>query len=104
MIIAALVKIGRTVFKDVRGYGREPHKNGLRNALIENFGLPLPVSERKPGDIVLMRLGGEPRHVGLFTRLADGRLGLLHTHAEMKYVAEHGADGYYADYIEVFRP
>lgn len=104
LIGVGLLRIGRT-FKDIQAYGRYPHKDGLRIALIENFGEPLPVSQRKPGDVVLMRLrGSEPRHVGLFTRLPDGRFGLLHTHSEMKYVAEHGADSYHADYVEVFRP
>lgn len=103
MLIAGLILIGRP-YQDRKGYGREPHKNGMRNGLIENLGNPLPLSERQPGDVVLMSLGGQPRHVGLFTWLPDNRFGLLHTHAEMKYVAEHGADGYHADYIEIFRP
>jgi hypothetical protein len=59
----------------------------------------------RAGDIVLIRFHGAPRHVGLITQLADGRLGLLHVHSEMKFVAEHGIGERFGRLIvEVYRP
>src|SRR5690606_33015108 len=64
MLVWALRKISRPV-EDLRAYGREPHKDGLRQCLIRNLGRPLPKSGMQAGDIALMRFDCDPRHVGL---------------------------------------
>jgi cell wall-associated NlpC family hydrolase len=103
MVGWGLWQIGRSFF-DLKGYGREPHKNGLRQAMETNFGPCVPKASMQAGDVPLMRFAGDPRHVGIVTTLPDGRTGLIHVHSEMKYVAEHGLDGYWGDIVAVFRP
>lgn len=106
MLGAGLRKIGRT-FLDVKGYGREPHKNGLRAALVSNLGPPIAMADMRPGDVPLMRFDGEPRHVGVLTDLG-GRLGLIHVHSENKRVQEHGighaGDRWFDCIVEIWRP
>lgn len=99
----AMTQIGRPVW-DLTAYGTEPHKDGLLGAMVRNMGEPVPLESMQAGDVVLMRFRGAPRHVGIVTQLADGRLGLLHVHAENKYVAEHGLAGYHGEIVAVFRP
>lgn len=103
LLVWALRHIGRTPI-DLKGYGREPHKNGLRQCMEANLGPPVPRESMRAGDVPLMRFKGDPRHVGLITTLPDGRMGLIHVHSEMKYVAEHGLAGYWGDIVAVFRP
>jgi cell wall-associated NlpC family hydrolase len=101
----AMSTLGRGVF-DLKAYGREPHKNGLRMAMVENFGAPVPRESMRAGDVVLMRFEGhaEPRHVAILTDHPEG-LGCLHVHSEMKFVSEHKLDARWAGFItEVFRP
>lgn len=104
MVAAAMKAIGRAV-SDLKGYGTEPHKDGLERMLIENLGPAIPKNDRRAGDVVLIRFHGAPRHVGLLTQLDDGRLGLIHVHSENKYVAEHGVGSRFDSLIvKVFRP
>jgi cell wall-associated NlpC family hydrolase len=99
----SMTKIGRPVW-DLPAYGTEPHKDGLYGAMVQNMGQPVPLDSIRPGDVILMRFKGAPRHVGIVTDLPDGRLGLLHVHSENKIVSEHGLAGYHADIVAVFRP
>lgn len=99
----AMTQIGRPVW-DLTAYGREPHKDGLKGAMVRNLGASVPRESMRGGDVVLMRFKGAPRHVAIVTQLPDGRLGLLHVHAENKIVSEHGLDGYWAEIVAVFRP
>jgi len=99
----AMTQIGRPVW-DLPAYGTEPHKDGLYGAMVQNLGAPVPLESMQAGDVILMRFHGAPRHVGIVTDLPDGRLGLLHVHAENKVVSEHGLAGYHADIVGVWRP
>lgn len=99
----AMTQIGRPVW-DLTAYGTEPHKDGLYGAMVQNLGEPVPRESMRAGDVVLMRFHGAPRHVAIVTQLPDGRLGLLHVHAENKIVSEHGLDGYHGDIVGVWRP
>lgn len=102
---AMRVGVGRPVY-DLPAYGRDPHKDGLRSALVKNFGRPVALSAMRAGDVVLMRFQdhSEPRHVAIVTDHPDG-LGLLHVHSEMKFVSEHRMDERWRSFIvEAFRP
>lgn len=104
MVCAGLTVIGRE-FKDIKAYGREPHKDGLRQVLIDNFGTPVLRGEMRAGDIPLMRFEGQPRHVGLLTNHPSGGLSLLHVHAHNKFVSEHSINDYWHGCIvAVWRP
>lgn len=101
LVLWGLKQIGRPVV-DVRGYGTEPHKNGLRDAIEANLGPT--VSDMRAGDVVLMRFHGAPRHVALLTTMPEGHLGMIHVHADNKVVSEHSFDGYWGDVVAVWRP
>lgn len=103
LLFWGMAQIGRPTI-DLPAYGREPHKDGLRENLIRNLGPELPPSQMQAGDILLMRFQGEPRHVGLITQLPDGRLGIIHVHAENKVVSEHGLADYHGEVVAVWRP
>ncbi len=88
-IVCGLQSIGRPV-KDKAAYGREPHKDGLHEGLIENLGLP--VADYRPGDVLEMRFQGDPCHVGLVGDYLYGGLSLIHTSSEFGEVIEHVLD------------
>jgi len=106
MVGAGMNVIGRP-YMDRKGYGREPHKNGLRDMLVANLGAAVPRAEMRPADVVLVKFDGEPRHVALITDIG-GRLGMIHVHSENKRVQEHGigvaGDRWFDCIVEVFRP
>jgi len=99
----AMQQAGRPVW-DMTAYGTEPHKDGLYQAMVRNLGEPVPIEDMRGGDVILMRFHGAPRHVGIVTQLDDGRLGLLHVHADNRIVSEHGLAGYWGDVVAAFRP
>lgn len=102
LILAALKAVGRPTH-DIKGYGREPHRNGLREAIEANLGAP--VKDMKAGDVVLMRFDGDPRHVGLLAYYPEGGLSLIHTHDTLKHVTEHRLDDKRAaTIVAVWRP
>ena len=68
-------------------YGLRPDGATLR-ARMESALEPGMLEEE--GNILLFRLQGNPQHLGLSTRLEDGRMGLLHAHAPLGRVVEHG--------------
>lgn len=103
LLFWGMAQIGRPTV-DLPAYGREPHKDGLRENLSRNLGPELPPNQIQAGDVFLMRFQGQPRHVGLVTKLPDGRLGIIHVHAENKVVSEHGLAGYHGDIVAVWRP
>lgn len=77
---------------DIPAYGREPHKSGLRGALNDNLGTPVPLDGLRPADVVLMRFDGDPRHVGIIGDYPGGLLSLIHIHSTLKFASEHRLD------------
>lgn len=77
---------------DIPAYGREPHKDGLRNTLQANLGDTVPLDTLRPADVVLMRFDGDPRHVGIIGDYPGGLLSLIHIHSTLKFAAEHRLD------------
>lgn len=91
--------------KDIGSYGREPHKNGLRDALVANFGKPVKKNDMKKGDIVLIQWDNmdEPSHIAFVGNYA-GRLTLIHSYSHATGVIEHTLDSGWSRKIkEVFR-
>jgi cell wall-associated NlpC family hydrolase len=102
----AMKSIGRPVF-DLPAYGREPHKDGLRRALLSNFGPPVPRDSMRAGDVVLMRftVHSAPRHIGVITDYPEGGFAIIHSHEDQKMVKEHRIDARRMAFIvEVYRP
>lgn len=104
LIALGLKDLGHKVF-DIRVYGREPNKDGLRQAVIANFGEPLPAgTPLQVGDICLMCFVREPHHLAVISDRSAGGLNLLHSFAEVGRVVEHGIDAKWrARILEVYR-
>lgn len=65
VVVHALQAVGIDVI-DQRGYGDVP-SNGLLESAIEQQPTLVRVTTIMPGDILLMRMLGQPTHVALFT-------------------------------------
>ncbi len=99
-----LARLGRPIF-DLDAYGREPFRDGLREAIRTNLGDSLPAAQNRAGDVVLMRFDGEPRHVGVLGDHPQGGLMLIHTYSRVRKVVAHRLDERWASYIiEAYRP
>lgn len=88
---------------DVRIYGREPHRNGLEDAMVRALGEPV---SRWPmaGDVLLMRFDKEPHHIGIAAEYPHGGLSLIHAYGTAGKVVEHRLDQTWQDRIvAVFR-
>ena len=100
----AAQQVGRPVW-DIPAYGTQPHRDGLRQAMVNNMGEPVPRDSVRPGDVVLMKFDGEPKHVGIIGDYPGGLLSLIHTYGTIKRVTEHRLDAMWRGMIvEVFRP
>lgn len=83
---------------DLRAYGREPHHDGLTQAVVAALGEPVADGPRE-GDVCVFRFTVNPHHVGIITTLPYGGLGLLHAYGEAGKVTEHRLDGWWLDRI-----
>lgn len=91
--------------EDRRDYGREPWRDGLRDALQAHFGPPVS-DEWRPGDVALLKMPHqpEPGHVGIIADYAFGGLSLIHAYS-LAAVTEHRLDREWTAKIEeVYRP
>lgn len=88
-IIVVSLAAGGIQMRDRTNYGREPWRDGLETDLHAHFGDPLPVTERRAGDVVLMKdeLQPAPGHVGIITELDS----VIHSYSQTG-VVEHGID------------
>lgn len=91
LVIIVAIEQGMPV-ADRRVYGREPYKDGLREALIAHFGQPVDRAIQVD-DVVMMRHGPDqpPAHVGIVAPHPHGH-GLIHTYGEIGRVVYHRID------------
>lgn len=102
LLVVALHAAGR-VPVDRRTYGRQPDRDRLRETVREHFGPP--VSDMRPGDIVLMRWSDRPQHVAIVGDYAHGGLSLIHSDNAFGAVTEHRyAAPWAARVLEIYRP
>lgn len=103
LLVHALTTIGRPVI-DRQDYGKDPHKDGLRQAVEANLGQPAQ-GLMQAGDVVLMTIEGAVRHVGLVANHPQGGLSLIHAYGVKRRVVEHGLDKTWRGRIvAVYRP
>lgn len=89
---------------DLKSYGREPHKDGLRQYVQKNLGMPIN-KPYLPGDIVLMKFNNDPHHIGVLADYNFGGLSLIHSYGEVGQVVEHRLDSIWENrIIEAYRP
>lgn len=79
------------VLPDVRIYGREPHRNGLQEAMVRALGEPV-ARHPQAGDVLLMRFNKEPHHLGIVGDYVHGGLSLIHAYGTAGRVVEHRLD------------
>lgn len=105
LLVYGMTAAGRTL-KDADGYGRTPYKARLEGLLEENFGAPVPKAEpMREGDIVLLKMVGDPSHVGIVTDHPGGGYAILHSYAQQRMVVEHRMNAEWLNYIYLrFRP
>lgn len=102
LVLRAYADLG-VVMPDVRHYGREPHKDGLRAAVVRALGQPVEDAPQV-GDVLLMAFDRDPHHVGIVGDYLHGGLSLIHSYGDVGRVVEHRLDdGWRAKILEVYR-
>lgn len=107
LLVWAMRQVPRPV-QDTPAYGRDPHMDGLRNAVEANLGPAVP-EPPQAGDVVLMAFSDEPRHIGLIGDHPQGGLLIIHAWVRAKKVVEHRFDDAWLKQVSgkvmaVFRP
>lgn len=73
---------------DPMGYGRTPFRGLLQQALENEPCIHrVPIAERQPGDVLLMRFMGDPQHLAI---LAGDTI--IHSYSVVGEVCEHTLD------------
>ena len=102
LAIRASLDCGYLVPFDLAVYGREPHKDGLREAVQKNMGQPV-TDGPLVGDVLLMRFDADPHHIAIVGDHPQG-LSLIHAYAAAERVVEHFMDARWRSRIvEVYR-
>lgn len=102
------------ILPDVERYGREPHRDGLMDAMRAAFGAPVwegrtlvDRSTLQIGDIVVLRFAVQPHHIAMVTDDRHHGLGLIHAYSPpgaTGRVLEHGLDArWLSQILAVFR-
>jgi cell wall-associated NlpC family hydrolase len=108
LIAYAFASVGREI-RDRKDYGRDPVRDGLRGELIAHLGEPIPKSDMRPGDVLLMRWHRQGttdlfNHVALVTDYPLGGLAIIHSYAIAGTVVEHRfAEPWVRRTVEVYR-
>lgn len=61
---------------DITGYGRTP--DGTLRGICERYMTPIAQADMQPGDVVLVRWGAEPQHLGIVGDWRHGGLSIIH--------------------------
>ena len=89
---------------DIALYGREPHNDGLRSAMVATFGDPVDAATMRAGDVLLMRFVEHPHHLAIVGDHPAGGLSMIHADGSVGRVVEHRIDSMWAGrIIEVYR-
>ena len=85
LVIAVAQAVGAD-YCDVQGYSRTPSRQQLERALDDQPCL-MRVTDRQPGDVLLMRFAGDPQHLAIY---AGGTI--IHSYEGVGQVCEHDLD------------
>lgn len=104
LVVLSMRDVGFSMV-DRRAYGRDPVKDGIREAARAHFGNPIPLSDLQPGDLVLMQWHQQPNHVAVVGDYLLGGLSIIHSLLEAGRVVEQRlADPWPRRLLEGFRP
>lgn len=97
LVVSVAKEIGAD-YIDRPGYSRNPSGGLLESALDDQPCLER-VTDRQPGDVLLMRFAGEPQHLAIFT--GDN---IIHSYESVGKVCEHRmADVWAVRIVRVYR-
>ena len=97
LVVSVAKEIGAD-YIDRPGYSRNPSGGLLESALDDQPCLER-VTDRQPGDVLLMRFSGEPQHLAIFT----GE-NIIHSYESVGKVCEHRmADVWAVRIVRVYR-
>ena len=97
LVVSVAKEIGAD-YIDRPGYSRNPSGGLLESALDDQPCLER-VTDRQPGDVLLMRFSGEPQHLAIFT----GE-NIIHSYESVGKVCEHRlSDVWAARIVRVYR-
>jgi cell wall-associated NlpC family hydrolase len=80
-------------FDDVTGYGRQPNPDEMRAILEKNLAR-VAKANKQPGDVVWLKIGANPQHLGVLGDYPLGGLSLIHSTngSGLNRVVEHRLD------------
>lgn len=90
LVLATAWELGLTAI-DYDGYGRIPDGAMLLAELDKHMDR---TDVHQSGDVLLMRFEQQPQHVAIVTDI-----GIIHAHAMMRKVVEHGLDDWWSSRI-----
>jgi cell wall-associated NlpC family hydrolase len=76
---------------DWKRYGRLPSGHKLYETFLEH-AIEIDKTAFAPGDLLLMTWKKEPHHTALVVKMADGNIGIIHSHSNVGRVVEHILD------------
>lgn len=90
--------------KDSADYSRYPRKNSLIEG-IENSGLfhPVPINERRPGDILVFIIRDDPQHLGILVNPQDDSEMMIHSAADLDVRSASLGEAWIKRITKVFR-
>ena len=83
---------------DETDYSHSPDAIKLKDRLAQIL-CAVPVQSIEPGDILLLRIDGNPQHLAIASDRQEG-LGLIHSYAPARAVVEHDLDEWWHKRIE----
>lgn len=87
---------------DEMGYSRVPDGLKLKHALQQHLH-EIPVSDIRPGDVLLFYFDTNPQHVAIATDYSKG-LGIIHCYLQARKVVEHRLDSVWRErMVSAFR-
>lgn len=98
LIVYVMQRLGLN-YIDGKGYPRNPYEGMLENIL---DGQPkvkkIPITEKKPGDILLFRIKRDPQHLAIYA----GKT-IIHCYSQSGKVVEHSIGGWERKIVAVYR-
>lgn len=98
LVVCALRDLGHDPI-DLKVYGREPARDGLRRVVEQNMGPPVSDGSMLPGDVVLMRFVSDPHHVAVLGDHPTAGLSIVHCFGDVGKVVEHRLDEHWREKI-----
>ena len=101
-LIIVSFRSGGIYLHNVTHYKKEPWNDGLEDYLLEHFGNPLPVNDRRIGDVLLMWDERQPAPAHL--AIVSGNDTIIHSFSEEGVIEHRIDDVWLRRIVGVYRP